>query len=85
MFDKLIFNAHRTVPGAMIATHTFENGWTVSVATGPWHNRIIMSDGPDEFDCVRINPAGKLCVNSNVGHQDKEGVNAFIRETINKE
>ena len=56
-FSALTFENH-TIKGATKARHTFENGWTVSVVSGPKDSGLYGIIGEDTFEVMVIRPGG---------------------------
>ena len=58
-FSSLTFDNH-TLPGATQAVHTFENGWQVSVVSGPAGCGLFGIIDQDTFEVGVFTPNGNL-------------------------
>jgi len=58
-FSALTFENH-TLPGATQAVHTFENGWKVSVVSGPEGCGLYGDIQHDTFEVGIIRPNGNM-------------------------
>jgi hypothetical protein len=58
-FSSLTFDDH-TLPGATQAIHTFENGWQVSVVSGPAGCGLFGIIDQDTFEVGVFTPNGNL-------------------------
>jgi hypothetical protein len=59
-FSSLIFQDHRTLKGATQAVHSFENGWTISVVSGPEGSGVYGVIGEDTFEVAIARPNGNM-------------------------
>jgi hypothetical protein len=58
-FSALTFENH-TLPGATQAVHTFENGWKVSVVSGPEGCGLYGDIQHDTFEVAVYRPNGNM-------------------------
>jgi hypothetical protein len=58
-FSDLTFDNH-TLPGATQAVHTFENGWKVSVVSGPEDSGLYGNIEQDTFEVAIFRPDGNM-------------------------
>lgn len=58
-FSALQFDNH-TLPGAVQAVHTFENGWRISVVSGPEGSGLYGQIDSDTFEVAIIRPNGNM-------------------------
>jgi hypothetical protein len=59
MFSTLTFRDH-SLKGATIAQRTFDNGWGVSVVSGPEGSGLKGTIGQDTFEVAIIRPSGNM-------------------------
>lgn len=58
-FSALTFD-HHTLPFAIHADHTFDNGWRISVVSGPEGSGIHGQIGCDTFEVGIFRPNGNM-------------------------
>jgi hypothetical protein len=58
-FSFLTFQDH-VIKGATIAQHTFDNGWTISVVSGPKDSGLYGDIEHDTFEVAVIRPNGNM-------------------------
>ena len=58
-FSALTFDNH-TLPGATQSVHTFENGWTISVVSGPKDSGLYGIIGEDTFEVAVYRSNGNM-------------------------
>jgi hypothetical protein len=59
-FSALNFQDHNVVKGATQAQHTFENGWIISVVSGPENCGLYGDIQHDTFEVAFIRPNGNM-------------------------
>lgn len=58
-FSALEFDNH-TLPGATQSVHTFENGWRISVVSGPEGSGLYGQVDCDTFEVAIFRPNGNM-------------------------
>jgi hypothetical protein len=58
-FSALTFSDHK-IKGATKAKYTFENGWTISVVSGPKDSGLYGIIGEDTFEVAVYRPNGNM-------------------------
>jgi hypothetical protein len=76
-FSDLTFDNH-TLPGATQAVHTFENGWKVSVVSGPKGCGLYGNIEQDTFEIAIIRPDGNM-LEDVIGWQTPVQVSTIMR------
>jgi hypothetical protein len=59
-FSALNFSDHGVIKGATHALHTFENGWEISVVSGPEGCGLKGNINADTFEVAVIRPNGNM-------------------------
>ena len=59
-FSALTFSDHGVIKGATRAQHTFENGWSISVVSGPENCGLYGDIQQDTFEVAFIRPNGNM-------------------------
>jgi hypothetical protein len=59
-FSALTFENHTVVKGGTRANHTFENGWGISVVSGPAGSGLYGQVDCDTFEVAIFRPNGNL-------------------------
>jgi hypothetical protein len=59
-FSALTFSDHGVIKGATHAQHTFENGWSISVVSGPENCGLYGDIQQDTFEVAFIRPNGNM-------------------------
>ena len=76
-FSDLTFDNH-TLPGATQAVHTFENGWKVSVVSGPKDSGLYGNIEQDTFEVAIFRPDGNM-LEDVIGWQTPVQVSTIMR------
>ena len=76
-FSDLTFDNH-TLPGATQAVHTFENGWQISVVSGPEGSGLYGIIGQDTFEVGIIRPNGNM-LDDVIGWQAPTQISTIMR------
>jgi hypothetical protein len=59
-FSALNFQDHGIIKGGTHAQHTFENGWVISVVSGPENCGLYGNIQHDTFEVAIIRPNGNM-------------------------
>ena len=78
MFDLLNFQPHLNgIPGAIGARHNFENGWEISVVSGPAGCGLYGNINKNTYEVAIIRPNGNMTEDVN-GWNTKQEVSAMM-------
>lgn len=82
MFSLLQFGPHN-IPNAVHATYTFDNGWSVSVVSGPAGSGLYGRMDKDTYEVAIINPQDEI-VDNVIGWQTPDEVSWLMQLTESK-
>jgi hypothetical protein len=78
MFELLNFQPHLNgIPGAIGARHNFENGWEISVVSGPAGCGLYGNINKNTYEVAIIRPNGNMTEDVN-GWNTKQEVSAMM-------
>lgn len=80
MFDLLNFQPHQ-ISNAIAANHTFDNGWSVSVVSGPAGCGLYGVIDEETYEVAIIRPNGNMTEDV-IGWNTKEEVSAMMKVLV---